>query len=294
MDGSPAPSHVRKYSAEGAAGDRGGAPDSPADGAAARSEVPLVLLHGGAFDHADLSWGPLIAPLARDRRVLSLDLPGYGETPPLAGPAGIAELTDWLAAALDDLGLAQVDLAGVSMGGGMALLLALDRPDRVRRLVLVASYGLMGRVPFHRLARRFATSSLRRLFYRAAAASDLLARIGLASAFARPWAAPRAIVAALREVAAVQIGRDSFAAFLAAELTPGGLVGDLRSRLPSLGVPTLLIHGSRDPLVPVRHARAAARAIPNARLLALASGHWPHVEHQARVAAEIRTFLAAR
>ncbi|WP_170865602.1 alpha/beta fold hydrolase [Wenxinia saemankumensis] len=254
-----------------------------------------MLLHGGGFDRADLSWGAVIDRLAAERRLIAPDLPGYGGTDGFGRPHDLGDLTDWLRKFLDHLGLPRIDVAGLSMGGGMALRLALDAPERVRRLVPVASYGLTGRLPFDAAARRLARSETRLAFYHAAAGSALAVRAGLFMAVSRPWTVPRDVVAEIREVAAEQAERRSFGAFLAGELAGQGrgLRGDLTARLPGLTRPALFIHGARDPLVPLRHARAATAAIPGARLVVLRSGHWPPRDCPGRVSREIRDFLDA-
>ncbi|KAF0677490.1 alpha/beta hydrolase [Profundibacterium mesophilum] len=234
-----------------------------------------VLLHGGAFDHAELSWRLTLPHLARRMRVIAPDLPGYGESEGIGSPHGIDELGAWTLRLLDALGLARVDMAGVSMGGGIALWLAIHHPDRVGRLVPVSSYGIMERAPFHPLARIFAASRARGLVYRAASGSRALARFGLGLHYARPSRITERVVDELMAVARDQLERQSFDAFLAGELLRGGLAGSLVGRLHQIAAPTLFIHGTHDRLVPVRHARAAARLVPGAELALLETGHWP-------------------
>ncbi|GGL79956.1 alpha/beta fold hydrolase [Wenxinia marina] len=256
--------------------------------------APLILLHGGAFDHADLAWGPVIPGLARVARVHAPDLPGYGGSATLGPVQTIPDLGRWVLALMDRLGLARASVAGLSMGGGVALWLALNAPGRVERLVLVSSYGLMERAPFHALARRSATSPLRPLVYHLSGASAVLTRAGLASAFANPFAAPAATVAAVRAVAREQARRQSFGAFLRGEMGPAGTTTCFTRDLARVAQPVLLLHGTRDPLVPVRHARDAARALPRARLVEMPSGHWPIQEFPQRSARLIAGFLGRR
>ncbi len=76
-------------------------------------------------------------------------------------------------------------------------------------------------------------------------------------------------------VARDQRARRTFDGFLARELRPEGVASDLRPDLPRITAPTMIVHGLADRLIPVRHARAAAARIPNARLELLPAGHWP-------------------
>ncbi|WOI56806.1 alpha/beta fold hydrolase [Palleronia sp. LCG004] len=255
--------------------------------------VPVVLLHGAGFDHARLTWRLATRDLARDRRVIVPDLPGYGATDAIAGPHDLERLGRWLVAFLDRLGLGQVDMAGLSMGGGMALWLALERHERIRRLVPVAAYGLMGRLPFHPLAHAAAGLGAMGAAYGASRRSALATRLGLAASFAVPNRVTLRTVAEVMDVARDQSNRRSFDAFLAAELGTWALRSDLSGRLPEIGRRTLVIHGRSDRIVPVRYARRAARLIPHAEYLELPTGHWPMRELPDRFNAALRGFLDA-
>ncbi len=106
----------------------------------AGSKPPLVLIHGLNDSHR--TWKHVAPALAADRRVLMPDLPGHG----LSGRPNASYELGWhtrvIAALLKVAGLEQVDVLGHSYGGGVAQMLLLECPDRVRRLVLLASGGL--------------------------------------------------------------------------------------------------------------------------------------------------------
>ena len=108
--------------------------------AAESSAPPVVLLHGLTDSH--LTWNSVAPLLARDRRVLMPDLPGCGLS---SRPDASYEL-DWharvIARWLESMGLTAVDIVGHSFGGGVAQVLLLECPERIRRIVLVASGGL--------------------------------------------------------------------------------------------------------------------------------------------------------
>ncbi len=111
---------------------------------------PLLLLHGRG--NAGALFGPIFAPLAAQRRVITLDLPGWGlsDKQPFTGHDARDALRVWMDGALalmDALGLEQVDLLGHSMGGLTALGLALDHPTRVNSLILVDAGGLGRTMP---------------------------------------------------------------------------------------------------------------------------------------------------
>ncbi|MGO4723572.1 MULTISPECIES: alpha/beta fold hydrolase [unclassified Inquilinus] len=98
---------------------------------------PLLLLHGG-LGSTDM-FQPVLPVLAAHRQVIGVDLQGHGRTPLGDRPMSLPAMGDDMAAVLDALGVQQADVLGYSMGGGVAFQLALQHPDRVRRLALVSA-----------------------------------------------------------------------------------------------------------------------------------------------------------
>jgi pimeloyl-ACP methyl ester carboxylesterase len=105
---------------------------------------PLVLLHG-AFSAIGTSFGRLLPGLARSRQVIGLEMQGHGHTADIDRPLSMEAMADDTAAALAYLGIDQADVFGYSMGAGVTLRLAIQRPDVVRKLVLMSvTYRLDG------------------------------------------------------------------------------------------------------------------------------------------------------
>lgn len=98
---------------------------------------PLVLLHGGLG--AIQMFGPVLPALAEKRQVIAVDLQGHGRTADVDRPLSIELMADDIAALIRHLGLKRVDLAGFSLGGGVALQTAVRHPEAVGRLVLVST-----------------------------------------------------------------------------------------------------------------------------------------------------------
>jgi pimeloyl-ACP methyl ester carboxylesterase len=98
---------------------------------------PTLLLHG-AFMTIDLM-GPLLPGLAETRQVIAVEQQGHGHTADADRPLTYEQMADDTAAVIDHLGLGQTDVVGFSMGGGVALQLALRHPALVRRLVLAST-----------------------------------------------------------------------------------------------------------------------------------------------------------
>lgn len=98
---------------------------------------PLLLLHGG-LGSIDM-FAPILPALAENRQVLAVDLHGHGRTALGERTISLPDMGDDLALVLEQLGYDQVDVIGYSLGGGVALRLAIQHPERVRRLVVVSA-----------------------------------------------------------------------------------------------------------------------------------------------------------
>jgi pimeloyl-ACP methyl ester carboxylesterase len=101
--------------------------------------VPLLVIHG-AFGNTGLYGGELASALAETRQVILMDQQGHGRTADVDRPLSVVQMADDTAALIEHLELAQVDVFGYSMGGGIAFRLAVQRPDLVRKLVVAAVY----------------------------------------------------------------------------------------------------------------------------------------------------------
>jgi pimeloyl-ACP methyl ester carboxylesterase len=99
---------------------------------------PLVLLHGGLLT-IDLSFGPLIEPLAASRQVIAVELQGHGHTADTGRPMTIESLAGDVVALLDHLGITEADLFGFSLGGFVAYAVALGASARVGRLIVASA-----------------------------------------------------------------------------------------------------------------------------------------------------------
>lgn len=249
---------------------------------------PLVLVHGRGG--AGALFTPILAALAAGRRVIALDLPGWGlsEKPPFIGHTASDAVSLWrdaLRTFLDDQGLKQVDLAGHSMGGLTALAVALDAPERVRRLALIDTGGLNIATPFDvRLYFRLKPERLnarlgKRFFHWAHSRDD--------AHFSRERSPLVDFMYAVESQAEViPSGGRAFDKWV----NLGGVHFDFRSRLKELEMPVLLLWGDRDRLIPYSTALQAVRQIHTGRVVAFTHcGHSPHLERPADFA---RTLVA--
>lgn len=242
---------------------------------AGRGDPPVVLLHGGGSDRAQLSWRHALPAAAQVCRVLAPDLPGHGRTPPLKGPPTTEAYVRWLQEFLDALGLHRVVLVGLSMGGAIALGYTLEHPHRVEGLMLVASYGFTPRVPFHGVAWWLLRTPLARGL-RWVRRSSLAARWALRFLVGDLRTVPPDLVADALAAVRDRTSRDVFYSWLRTELRRDRVRTCYLDRLSEVRVPVLLVHGDRDRVVPVAGSQEAARRIPGARLVVLQGcGHWP-------------------
>jgi pimeloyl-ACP methyl ester carboxylesterase len=136
----PAPVHAQESTVQTPTPDRSG--HVQANGVRYYYEIhgqgePLLLLHGGLGSIG--MFAPVLPALAAGRQVIAVDLHGHGRTALGDRPISLVDMGDDLAAVLGELGYGQVDVMGYSMGGGVAFRLAVQHPQRVRRLVLVSA-----------------------------------------------------------------------------------------------------------------------------------------------------------
>jgi len=230
-------------------------------------------------------WERQVLPLVgAGHRVIACDLPGHGtaERPTRAGSAyTTAELARSLVLALDESGVGSGVLVGFSLGGGVALQVALDYPDRVAALALVDTTAWPGADAGARFGGRAAAVE--------AEGVGLLVQPAI-----ERWFTPE-FVAAQGEIVgryAAWIGENDAAGYAAACRSLATL--DLRSRLGEIHCPTLVVVGDRDQATPVAMARTLAAGIPGATLRILGpAGHLVAEERWVEFNAALRAFLAA-
>lgn len=244
---------------------------------------PVVFLHAGIADSR--MWDPQWVTFDGYRRI-RLDVPGFGRTPITSPRVTFARE---VAALLDELGVSGAALVGTSLGGRVALELAVARPDLVRALVLVGS-GLPGH-EWSATVREYARAedeAVRR------GDLDAATEAGLRMWVDGPRRAAAEVDPAVREaVRAMQRRALELQAPLWTELGKELLVPDVGSRLGEIRVPTLVVVGEED--ADDIHAIAARLAdeIPGARRATIpGAAHLPSLEQPAAFDAHVLPFLA--
>jgi pimeloyl-ACP methyl ester carboxylesterase len=255
---------------------------------------PLLLLHGGGFDAADFSYRYAIEPLASRRPVLAFDWPGYGGSDKPNHRYDLAYYARFLSHLMDHLEIQRASLVGTSMGGGAALSFALCSPERVEKLVLVASYGLGKDIPHGRLGYFLVHAPLAAdLLYSLLRRSRRTLRSGLRRMVCDPRVVSDELVDEARRLLDQPASGRAFRSFRKSEVGWSGLKTDLSDRLGEVAVPTLLVHGERDRVVPVEWARRAHERLPDSELrVLLGCGHWPPREFPDEFNRVVADFLA--
>jgi len=235
---------------------------------------PLVVIHGGGGDAR--TWLNNIAALSENYTVYAPDLPGYGGSQPMDGHYFIPELTDFMDGFSDNLGLERFNLVGHSLGGGIALNYALESPHKIKKLVLVSSLCL---------GREIA------LWVRLLSIPAFVKAVG---------AITMAVLRAIKWLVKTLLAPIEFVMpFSQGSVSLGGSITTFREqtlvlagRLSEIMMPTLLVWGAKDQIVPVRQAYAAAQVIPNCQLKVFENrGHNVHRDELQQFSRVLAGFL---
>jgi 3-oxoadipate enol-lactonase len=236
----------------------------------AGSGPPLLLLHG--IGSNSRSFRHQLSGLSANHMVIAWDAPGYGRSEDPAGPFTLADLADEAVHLLDELAIPEAHVLGVSMGGVIAQLVYHRHPTRVTSLILVDTTA--GGTSPERLQQRL--DGIDRLGARKLAEQRAPQLVTAA--------ATRALVVELTEIMAeVRPAGYRYAAIALAET-------DLQKLLPRIAVPTLVIHGENDTVVPLETGRWLAELVPGAELQVIARAG--HVSNQEQPAAFNEAVLA--
>jgi pimeloyl-ACP methyl ester carboxylesterase len=252
----------------------------------------LLLIHGMAGSSA--TWRAVIPELAKRYRVIAPDLLGHGESAKPRGDYSLGAFAAWLRDLLDELGIRQATVIGQSLGGGVAMQFTYQHRDYCQRLVLISSGGLG---PDLNWILRILSAPGAELVLPVVAPQPVLNlgnKLGswLTSAGIK---SPR--TGEMWSAYCSLSDRPTRQAFLRTLRSVVDYRGQAVSALGkihvSYGLPTLLIWGEQDRIIPVAHGYAAHEAVPGSRLEVLAGvGHFPHVESPNAVVDILHDFIA--
>jgi pimeloyl-ACP methyl ester carboxylesterase len=254
---------------------------------------PAVLLLHGIGDSSE-GWVPLMPALARRFTVIAPDLLGHGQSAKPRADYSVAAYANGMRDLLEVLGVDRVTVVGHSLGGGVAAQLAYQYPERVERLVLVSSGGVAREVS---------------PVLRAAAAPFAELTLPLLQTPPSKFMIRRLVQ--LLSVAGHDLGRDADEVMRIIEGMPDGparsafshtlrSVVDWRGQLVTMldriylagSMPSLLVWGAHDGIIPVAHAQLAHRAMPGSRLeIYPEAGHFPHHADPIRFVTQLEDFI---
>jgi pimeloyl-ACP methyl ester carboxylesterase len=252
----------------------------------------VVLIHG--ITGSSRTWEEVIAPLAQHHTVIAPDLLGHGESAKPRGDYSLGAYASGVRDLLIALGVDKATIVGHSLGGGVAMQFAYQFPERVERLVLVSSGGLGEEV--HLLLRAATLPAAEYVLpllcaepLRNAGASiaRLLGRVGL-----RPSRDLEEMALGFASLGDME-ARQAFVHTARGIMDISGQRVSARDRLYlAEKVPTLLLWGEHDRMIPASHGREAHEAMPGSRCIVYEdAGHFPHRNHPWRFASDLLGFV---
>ncbi len=247
--------------------------------------TPILLLHGtSASLH---TWDGWTAALIAERRVIRADLPGYGLSVQFPDSETTAGYTRWMRALLDSLAITRVIVAGNSLGGRLAWELTVADTTRVVGLVLVDAAGYPSTATSIPLGFRIARMPVVKHL-----AKDLLPRgiivSSLENVYGDPTRVSDALIDRYYDMARREGNRDALVRRFSSEISSADTLAIARVR-----VPTLILWGMRDRLIPPSNAERFGRDIAGSRIVRFeALGHVPHEEDPAATVAAVSSFIA--
>lgn len=229
--------------------------------------APVMLLHGAA----GLSrWTSFLETIASGFDLLVPEHPGFGSSDDPASIATIADLADYYLAAIETLRLPRLHLIGSSMGGWLAAEVAVRAPSLLSSLTVIGPAGLRPRTTPPAPTPEEQT---RRMFHNQEFAERILAE---------PLSEEQKRIQQKNRQTVAKLGAGSYC-------NPA-----LEADLKKVDLPSLVVWGDSDRIVPVEQAALWAQALPRAQTLIVErSGHLPHYEHPALVGEKILAFLKA-
>ncbi len=244
--------------------------------------VPVVFLHGsGTGVSAAANWWLTLPAAGAHLRAIAPDLIGWGASiEPDDAPFGIREWADHVLRFLDALGIERAWLVGNSLGGWIALQLALEHPDRIIGIVSMGTGGAIQR-----------TAALQQHLD-----PDITSE-GLAAAFrgfvTDPAVVPDWMVDARREVAGYEVGNGRLARVMSARERDRHALPLQPDDLAGVTLPVLLVHGRQDRVIPVQRTLDLVEWLPHADALLLnRCGHWSMIERADAFNTALTGFIA--
>ena len=252
----------------------------------------LILIHG--ITSSSASWEPVLARLGRHFTVLAPDLLGHGDSAKPRGDYSLGANASLLRDLMVALGHERATIAGHSLGGGIAMQVAYQFPERVERLVLVSSGGLGRQVT--PMLRAVALPGAELVLPLLVSEPVVKAGAKLGAAMSRVGVRAGSDIGEVAKGIATLHDAEARRAFVHTARSVVELGGQRVSAIDKLylaaAIPTLIVWGDRDPVIPARHGIRAHENMPGSRLAIFAgAGHFPHHDDAIGFCAAITDFV---
>ena len=238
----------------------------------------VLLLHGAGSDHALLSWREVLGQFDEGYTVYAPDLLGYGLSEDIRLNGGFYEsYVASIKELVDALELNQFVIAGLSMGGALALAFSLNYPEHVVGCIPVNTWGVSASMPMHRLWHWYIQhTNFTMTQYRWVAKSKWLAKWFIHYALiGNKTVVTDALVHEVIEACKGAKAGESMQAFQRSSVTKTGTIPFFDEALQNLKMPVVFVHGAQDPLVALRDVKQAVQHMPNAQLIVFENcKHW--------------------
>jgi len=240
------------------------------------SNGTIVLIHGlGGFAER---WSAVIPLLSKKYRVIALDLPGYGYSEKPSIDYTLEFFSKFIFDFLDKLGLSKANMIGSSLGGQIVAECAITQNKIVQKIVLVSPAGVMRSstpsLDAYSMAALYPTYDTVKTAYEMMAGSNKKVSDDTIGDFIKRMTQPNAKMVFMSTILALK------------NLPP------ITDRLSNIVIPTLLIWGERDTMIPVKYAHDFASSIKNCQLEIMENcGHTPHVEEPIKFSEKVLNFL---
>jgi 4,5:9,10-diseco-3-hydroxy-5,9,17-trioxoandrosta-1(10),2-diene-4-oate hydrolase len=248
---------------------------------------PVILLHG--YNHHAEAWVRNIAPLAAHRRVIALDLPGFGRSGVPKMRYTLTGYADFMVDFMDALNIESAHLVGSSMGGTIALRTAIDGRDRVLTVTGVDAAGFFTKVP---RTWSMVTNPVAKLLVRPFLGQRRILEWSHSRAYYDPSLSSAQQTDLMAEAFA-QPGYKDHILGMAETMLLAPEDELLWSALPTITAPVLIVWGRQDRTISVQHAYRAAQRIPSAEIVIYDKcGHLPMYEKPVEFNRDLDDFLA--
>ena len=256
------------------------------------SDIPLLLLHGGGADSALLSWKEVLQFWGDDRRLIAVDLPSYGQSDAIDTVHSVDFFCQFVDDFLTELHIDTIHICGLSMGGAIALQMALQKPKLIKKMILIAPWGIAPDIPWRSFGKWLASSKLNEWTYRLMKYHFMAKWTVAYSLFGDKTKISDELIKSVQKASLQEKSIKAFQSFQMDEIHNPKRDKFLLNNLVNIHTKTLLVQGEKDPGIRQEYALSASKLLPNARLIVFENHkHWLQKESPKRFIELAQDFL---